>query len=60
MGRWHLTSFYGNPETARCLGSWAKFKHFRGVSTLPWLAIGDFNELSSLSENEGSGGRPRQ
>ena len=27
---------------------------------LPWLAIGDFNELTSLSKKEGGGGRPRQ
>ena len=27
---------------------------------LPWLVIGDFNELTSLSEKEGGGGRPRQ
>ena len=27
---------------------------------LPWLAIGDFNELTILSEKEGGGGQPRQ
>ena len=60
LGRWHLTGFYGNPETTRRPESWAKLKHLKGVAALPWLVIRDFNELTSLSEKEGGGERPRQ
>ena len=37
-----------------------KAKTLKGVAALPWLATGDFNELTSLSKKEGGGGRPRQ
>ncbi|XP_075669913.1 uncharacterized protein LOC142639649 [Castanea sativa] len=60
LGGWHLTGFYGNPEIARRSEFWAKLKHLKGVAARPWLAIRDFNELTSLSEKEGGGGRPRQ
>ena len=60
LDRWHLTGFYGNPEITRRPESWAKLKHLKGVAALPWLVIGDFIELTSLSEKEGRGGRPQQ
>lgn len=60
VGKWHLTGFYGNPDTRKRPESWAKLKFLIGKSTLPWLTIGDFNELTSLSEREGGSTRPRQ
>ena len=60
LDRWHLIGFYGNPKTAKRPESQAKLKHLKGEAALPWLVIGDFNELTSLSEKEGGGGRPRQ
>ena len=59
MGLWHLTSFYGNPDTAKGPNSWAKLRHLKGTSSLPWLAIGDFNELTGLSKKEGGSMRKR-
>lgn len=56
---WHLTSFYGNPDTAKGPDSWAKLRHLKGTSSLPWLAIGDFNKLTGLSEKEGGSMRQR-
>ena len=50
---WHLTGFYGAPETSRRDESWALLKVIRDRSTLPWLVIGDFNEIVSVSEKEG-------
>lgn len=47
-GCWHLMGFYGNPNTVKRLESWAKLKFLKGTSSLPWLAIGDFNEITSL------------
>lgn len=60
VGWWHLIGFYGNLETAKRPESWAKLKHLKGTSPLPWLVIGDFNEITSLSEKEGGSLRPRK
>lgn len=60
VGWWHLTGFYGNPETTKRLESWAKLKHLKNTSSLPWLVIGDFNEITGLSEKEGGSMRPRR
>ena len=30
------------------------------MSSLPWLVIGDFNDLTGMSEKEGGSFRPRQ
>lgn len=59
-GWWYLTGFYGNPETSLRFDSWALLKSSRGTSQLPWLAIGDFNEIIGLSKIEGGGSRPMQ
>lgn len=53
VGCWHLTGFYGNPDTTKRHESWAKLKHLKGTSALPWLANGDFNEITGLSKKEG-------
>ena len=60
VGKWHLTGFYGNPDTRKRPESWSKLEHLKGTSTLPWLTTGDFNELTSLSEREGGSNRVRQ
>ena len=57
-GWWHLTGFYGNPETSRCYESWSLLKSLSNYSQLPWLVIGDFNELVGLSEKESGASRP--
>ena len=53
VGKWHLTGFYSNLDTRKRPESWSKLKHLKGTLILPWLTIGDFNELTSLSKNEG-------
>ena len=53
MNWWHLTGFYGAPETSRREESWALLKLIRDRSTLPWLVVGDFNEIACASEKEG-------
>ena len=60
IGWWHLTGFYGNPETCRRPESWAKLKFLKNSSSLPWLVIGDFNEIIGLSEKEGGRIRPKR
>ena len=60
VGWWHLMGFYGNLDTAKRPESWAKLRHLKGTSTLPWLTIGDFNEITGFSEKEGGSDKPRQ
>ena len=60
IGWWHFTGFYGHPDTAKRLESWAKLKQLKCTSSLPWLVIGDFNEIIGLSKKEGSCIRPRK
>ena len=50
--------FYGHPDTAKRHESWAKLRHLKRSSSLPWLVIGDFNEIVGLSEKEGGSIRP--
>ena len=37
MGWWHLTGFYGEPNTSKRVESWQKMKHLYGTLDLPWL-----------------------
>ena len=60
IGWWHLTGFYGDPNTTKRPKSWMKLSHLWGTSSLPWLVIGDFNEPTGLSEKEGGRYRPRR
>ena len=55
-----MTGFYRAPETSRRDELWALLKVIRDRSTLPWLVIGDFNELANDSEKEGGSSRPRR
>ena len=60
IGWWHFSGFYGNPDTTKRPKSLAKLRHLKGTSTLPWLTIGDFNEITCVSKKEGGKARPRQ
>ena len=60
VGWWHFMGFYGHPDTTKRHESWAKLKHLKRSSSLPWLVIGDFNEIMGLSEKEGESIRPRK
>ena len=60
FGWWHFTSFYGNPDSSSRDESWSCLKYLSGISQLPWLVIGDFNELTGLSKKEGGATRPAQ
>ena len=59
-GWWRMTGFYGNLETAKRPESWTKLKQLSNTSTLPWIVIGDFNEITRMYEKEGGSTRPRQ
>ena len=59
-GWWHFTGFYGNLDTSKRSESWIKLKQLSHKSSLPWLVIGDFNELTGMSEKEGGSSKPLQ
>ena len=58
-GLWRFTGFYGHPETAKRKGSWALLKYLKEISPLPWVCMGDFNEILSGDEKAGVHQRPQ-
>jgi hypothetical protein len=50
---WRFTGFYGAPETHRRHLSWALLQSLHQRFSLPWLCMGDFNELLSMDEKQG-------
>uniref|UniRef100_A0A803PUL2 CCHC-type domain-containing protein n=1 Tax=Cannabis sativa TaxID=3483 RepID=A0A803PUL2_CANSA len=50
----HLTCFYGAPEVNNRQASWTLFERLADVAPhLPWIVIGDFNEILSNSNKSG-------
>uniref|UniRef100_A0A803NW04 Reverse transcriptase domain-containing protein n=1 Tax=Cannabis sativa TaxID=3483 RepID=A0A803NW04_CANSA len=50
----HFTAFYGSPEQSNRCHSWTTLKRLRDVAPLlPWLVIGDFNEILSNANKQG-------
>ena len=50
---WRMTSFYGDPVIANREHSWALLKHLCLQMDLPWLCVGDFNEIVKAGEKMG-------
>ncbi|XP_075663398.1 uncharacterized protein LOC142632978 [Castanea sativa] len=55
---WRLTGFYGRPEEYRKHESWSLLRHLHTRDSLPWLCLGDFNEILSSKEKQGRLPRP--
>ena len=55
--QWRITGFYGNPETSKRQESWLLLKRLASLNSLPWVCIGDFNELMHAREKEGGSTR---
>jgi hypothetical protein len=54
---WRLTGIYGEPSWGQKHITWDSLRSLHGHMNLPWLAMGDFNEI--LFNYEKEGGRPR-
>jgi hypothetical protein len=54
---WRLTVVYGEVQVRERQKTWEMLKFMRSTNDLPWLCIGDFNEVLHHSEHEGVTGR---
>ena len=54
---WRLTGFYGWPEEQRKHESWKLLRHLHSQHSVPWVCVGDFNEI--LTSEEKQGGLPK-
>ena len=50
---WRITGFYGHPETSLRHRSWMLLRHLRSQSEVPWMVLGDFNEITRIEEQLG-------
>ena len=50
---WRFTGFYRNLITANREHSWALIKHLSLKMDLPWICVGDFNEIVRAEEKLG-------
>ena len=55
--QWRATVFYGEAQTHLRYKAWDVLKGISTLSSLPWLCIGDFNEVLRSDEHEGTGER---
>lgn len=47
---WRFTCFYGEANRSQQQNTWDTMIGLRGESTLPWVCIGDFNEVLRREE----------
>ncbi|KAL5830904.1 hypothetical protein ACOSQ4_016258 [Xanthoceras sorbifolium] len=50
---WRFTGFYGDPISANRIHSWSLIRRLAGLSNLPWLIGGDFNEILRWEDKTG-------
>ena len=56
---WRLTGIYGEPRWQDKYKTWDKLRELNGLHNMPWLVIGDFNEILFSHEKEGGNPRPQ-
>lgn len=56
--KWRLTGFYGHPDTSRREETSVLLESLSQINQLPWLYIGDFNEIMKALEKESGNVRP--
>ena len=50
---WRLTIFYGRLEEHHRHESWNYLRHLHTQDSLPWVCLGDFNEILNSTEKQG-------
>ncbi|KAJ8624646.1 hypothetical protein MRB53_033176 [Persea americana] len=58
LGKWRMTGYYGYPETNRRRDSWNLLRVLSSSSSLPWVCLGDFNDLLAANEKRGKRDHP--
>lgn len=53
---WLLTAVYGSPEASDRKGLWQSLSAASNFHRLPWLVLGDFNQVISSDEKLGRTG----
>lgn len=53
-----LTGFYGHPNSAKRGETWHLLRALNPTQNVPWLCVGDFNEIININENFGAAFRP--
>jgi hypothetical protein len=56
---WKLTCFYGHPDPTKRHEAWDLLKLLARLTPDPWICIGDFNEVLTMSEKVGGNVRKR-
>lgn len=54
---WRCTGVYGHPKASQKHHTWTLLKRLAGLSSLPWLCFGDFNEILMPFEKIGGNDR---
>jgi exonuclease III/phage terminase Nu1 subunit (DNA packaging protein) len=57
--KWRLTGIYGEPRQDRREETWRLMRTLHHQSNLPWLCVGDFNEIMFNYEKQGGVPRPQ-
>nr|POE69772.1 hypothetical protein CFP56_24145 [Quercus suber] len=55
---WRLTGIYRHSAEERKVETWRLMRHLHSRGALPWVCLGNFNEI--FSSDEKNGGSPRQ
>jgi exonuclease III len=55
---WRFTGFYGEPKWQERHLTWQHLRDLHSQSNLPWLVMGDINEILYSIEKEGGNPRP--
>jgi hypothetical protein len=50
---WRITGIYGEAQTSERFKTWDMLKFIRSSSPLPWVCLGDFNEILHRHEHVG-------
>ena len=50
---WRMTGIYGEPDMERRDITWKLLRILKNPSDLPWICLGDFNEILFSHEKEG-------
>jgi hypothetical protein len=59
MKIWRLTGIYGEPRWEDKYKTWDKLRQLKQINNLPWIVIGDFNEILFSHKKEGGNARPQ-